>query len=131
MSLKDSIVEPLKLIIMKTKRKLSAYCHRVLFIMREIRIVSGESADSIALDLGYKYTSSYCKLERAEVHELTVDTTKGFCDHFNISMIFLFMLTDLSFGDSQNIGLELSCDKKAMLTPNELRILNHLVKKNL
>jgi hypothetical protein len=62
--------------------------------MRLIRLYKGESVDAVALKLGYKHSSSYCKVERGEVQELSLEMLLGFCNHFNIKFIVLMMLAD-------------------------------------
>ncbi len=80
---------------MKTKKSTDASLARSIgSTLRLVRTYKGESSDAVALILGYKYASSYCKVERGEVHELSIETLLKFCDHFNINLLTFFILAE-------------------------------------
>lgn len=80
---------------MKTKRTYDeSLAKNIGIALRLIRNFKGESPDAIAHILGYKYPSSYCKVERGEVHEVNFELLVKICQHFKINLISLIYLVE-------------------------------------
>ncbi len=63
--------------------------------MRFIRNTYSESADAISAKMGYVNASAYCKLERGEKKTLCIEKILLFCEHFNISIVNLLLISEV------------------------------------
>lgn len=80
---------------MKTKKVVNASLARSIgSTLRLIRSFRGESSDAVAFILGYKYPSSYCKLERGEIKEFSIESLLKFCNHFDINLLMLLHIVE-------------------------------------
>ena len=91
---------------------------------RLIRTYHRESADAVAYSLGYKYPSSYCKVERGEIHELCIEKLIKFCQHFNITFMSFMLVVEKIDGPNSCI-MDLEC--YSIISGNEKQLIDELI----
>src|SRR5574343_322995 len=68
--------------------------------MRRIRQSRNYTAQYVAMKLGYKDESTYCRIERGEVENLSVWKIITFCKLFDCNIFHLFLLADIDIFDT-------------------------------
>jgi transcriptional regulator with XRE-family HTH domain len=100
-------------------------------ILRLIRTYKGESPDAVAFAMGYKYASSYCKVERGEINELYFEKLLTFCNHFHIrfsTFLFLLEMTETTSKNQLTLhSLQISC----AITEEEVDLIDTIVNKRI
>lgn len=114
---------------MKTKKVANASLARSIgSTLRLIRSFRGESSDAVALILGYKYASSYCKLERGEIQEFSIESLLKFCNHFNINLLTLLLIVEqtenIDFTDVIPHGRQLH----EFINANDKELIDEIIK---
>lgn len=92
------------------------------------RVYKKESADAIAHILGYKYASSYCKLERGEVHELNFESLLKLCEHFKINFLTLLLLIEIDTGHEHSNIIPLSYHLYDYLNIGEKKLVDEITR---
>lgn len=114
---------------MKTKRTHNdSLSKNIGIIMRIIRTHKGQSADSVALVLGYRFPSSYCKVERGEVHELHIETLLKFCEHFHINLLTFMLMVELIGANSLEATVPQQCMACSFAAHTDKQLLEYVLR---
>ncbi|MCU0441467.1 MAG: hypothetical protein MUE96_03640 [Bacteroidia bacterium] len=114
---------------MKTKRNYNdSLSKNIGIVMRIVRNHKGESADSVALVLGYRFASSYCKVERGEVHELNIETLLKFCEHFHVNLLTFMLMVELVGSGNLESTVPQLCMACSFTSQQDKVLLDHVIK---